>query len=131
MQSHLGDLERSRSNCGIILTTKDTSRCIGAVRTAIPIPRLLDGHVYDLSELIDIAETSSPEGWIAWTNAKRALENVGVDRALYLPLLTFAAQGSDTRIIFPFPKPLAPRCYGTVEEPLAQAQLKLQYSLLD
>jgi len=113
------------------LTTKDASRCIGATRTALPIPRLLDGHIYDLSELIDIAETSSPEGRIAWTNAKRALEKVGVDQALYLPLLTFAAQGGDTRLIFPFPMPLAPRGYVTVEEPLAQAQLELQYSLLD
>jgi outer membrane protein len=131
MQSHLGDLERSRSNCGIILTTKDASRCIGATRTAVPIHRLLNGHIYGLTELIDIAETSSPDGRIAWLEAKRSLERVGVDQALYLPLLTFAAQGGDTRIIFPFPKPIAPRGYVTVEEPLAQAQLELQYSLLD
>ncbi|WP_263355465.1 FUSC family protein [Acidicapsa acidisoli] len=81
--------------------------------------------------MIDIAETSSPEGWIAWIEAKRSLERVGVDEALYLPLLTFAAQGRDTRLIFPFPMPIAPREYVTVEEPLAQAQLELQYSLLD
>jgi outer membrane protein len=131
MQSHLVDLETSRSNCGMIATTKDASRCIGLARTAVPIPRLLDGHVYDLSELIDIAETSSPEGRIAWSEARRSLEKVGVDRALYLPLLTFAAQGGDTRLIFPLPMPIAPRGYETVEEPLAQAQLELQYSLLD
>ena len=131
MQSHPGDLERSRSNCGINLTTKDASRCIGATRTAVPIPRLLIGHIYGLAELIDIAETSSTEGRIAWIEAKRSLERVGVDQALYLPLLTFAAQGGDTRLILPFPMPIAPRGYVTVEEPLAQAQLELQYSLLD
>ncbi len=73
----------------------------------------------------------SPEGRIAWAMAKRSLENAGIDRARYLPLLTFVAQGSDLREIFPFPKPIAPRGYVTVEEPIALAQLQLEYNLLD
>jgi outer membrane protein TolC len=117
--------------CGIIVTTKDVSRCIAAVQTSRAIPVLDLGHAYNLPELIDIAEDASPAGRIAWAAAKVSLEQEGIDRALYLPILTFAAQGSDVRAIVPFPKPLAPRGYVTVEQPLAYAQLELEYSLLD
>jgi uncharacterized membrane protein YccC len=115
----------------VVLTTREAANCIGSIRIATPVPRLDIRKVYALPELIDIAENASPQGRIAWTEAKRALERAGIDRALYLPLLTFAMQGSDSRVIVPFPKPIAPRGYVIVEEPLAQAQLELQYTLLD
>ncbi len=118
-------------HCDHILTAKDAARCIGSVSTTAPIPRLDAGRVYTLPELVDTAESASPEGRIAWTEAKRALERAGVDRAEYLPLLTFAAQGSDSRSIVPFPKPIAPRGYVTVEVPTALAQFNLEYKLLD
>jgi outer membrane protein TolC len=88
-------------------------------------------HTYTLAELIDIAEVASPEGRIAWASAKRSLERAGIDRALYLPILSFVAQGSDSRFIVPFPQPIAPRGYVTVTEPIAFAQLQLEYDLLD
>ncbi|MDE1174985.1 MAG: TolC family protein [Edaphobacter sp.] len=115
----------------MVLTTRDAARCIGTTRTDTPIPHLDESHRYTLPELIDIAESSSPEGRIAWTEAKRALEKTSISRAEYLPLLTLAAQGSDLRAIVPFPKPIAPRGYVTVEEPQVVAQLELRYSLLD
>ena len=59
------------------------------------------------------------------------MENAGVAKAEYLPLLSIAAQGSDLRALSPFPKPLAPRGYVTVEEPTALAQAELQYSVLE
>jgi outer membrane protein TolC len=118
-------------NCDMVITTRDAARCIGAVRPNAPIPKLDPQHTYMLPELIDITEMASPEGRIAWATAKRALERTGIDHALYLPILSFAAQGSDARFIFPFPKPIAPRGYVTVEEPLAFAQMQLEYDLLD
>ncbi len=120
-----------RSNCGMIVTTKDAARCIGATRPDSPIPTIARQHQYTLPELIDIAETANPEGRIAWAAAKRSLELAGVDRAQYLPLISFVAEGSDIRAIVPFPKPIAPRGYVTVEQPIALAQLQLEYSLLD
>ena len=74
---------------------------------------------------------TSPETRLAWVNAKLALERAGVAKAQYLPLLTLVAQGSILRAVSPFPKPLAPRGYVTVELPTALEQMELQYRLLD
>jgi outer membrane protein TolC len=119
------------SDCTVIVSTRDAVRCITAAHRTGPIPTIDRGHAYTLSELIDIAESASPETRIGWAESKLAFERVGVQRAEYLPLLSFAAQGSDQRNIVPFPKPLAPRGYVTVEQPIALAQLELEYSLLD
>ncbi|WP_263411449.1 TolC family protein [Terriglobus tenax] len=119
------------AGCEQVLTARQASRCIGTASSFRPIPKLDATHTYELAELIDIAESASPEARIAWAQAKRAMEEAGVQRAQYLPLLGFAVQGSDARVITPFPKPLAPRGYVTVELPTALAQLELQYSLLD
>ncbi len=127
----IGAVGRAQGNCNAVLSARDAARCVGVLRNAGPVPTLDAAHTYDLPELIDIAEGASPEGRIAWTQAKRALEGAGIARAQYLPLLTFAAEGSDLRTIVPFPKPIAPRGYVTVEEPTALAQLELQYRLLD
>lgn len=117
--------------CSTAITTRSAAECLRQAKTDLPIPKLDTSHAYTLPELVDIAEQASPETRIAWATAKRALEHVGVERAQYMPLLAFAAQGSDLRTIVPFPKPLAPRGYVTVEEPLALGQLELEYTVLD
>jgi outer membrane protein len=119
------------SPCSVPMTERDAKRCILGSASMAPVPNLDPKHVYSLSELIDIAESASPEGRIAWQEAKRSLERLGSAQAAYLPLLTFMAEGRDLRAIQPFPEPLAPRGYVTVEEPLATAQLQLEYTLLD
>jgi outer membrane protein len=115
----------------MVITTRDAARCIGTVRPNAPIPKLDPQHTYTLPELIDITEMASPEGRIAWATAKQALERTGIDRALYLPLLSLAGQGGDSRFLVPFTKPIAPRGYVTVEEPIVVAQLEMEYALLD
>jgi len=129
--NQVSNIRSLSTTCNSILTTRDAVRCISSVPTNTPIPKLAADHVYTLPELVDIAESANPEGRIAWGEAKRSLERAGIDRSSYLPLLTFAAQGSNLRAIVPFPKPLAPRGYVTIEEPIALAQLELHYSLLD
>ncbi|WP_182278167.1 TolC family protein [Granulicella sp. 5B5] len=104
---------------------------MNASRNQASAPVIDLAHTYTLPELIDIAEASSPASRIAWTEAKRAMELAGVDRALYLPLLSLELQGSDARTIVPFPKPIAPRGYVTAELPAAVGQLELGYTLLD
>lgn len=115
----------------MVLTARDAARCIGSVRINTAIPKIDPAHRYTLPELIDISESASPEGRIAWADAKRSLESTGIARAAYLPLLSLFAQGGDLRTIVPFPKPIAPRGYVTIEKPLVLAQLELEYSLLD
>ncbi|SNS72784.1 Outer membrane protein TolC [Granulicella rosea] len=117
--------------CGQAVTTRDVTHCLASAPHARALPVLAADKVYTLPELIDIAEMASPEGRIAWAHAKRAMEEAGVARALYLPVLSFEAQGSDLRAIVPFPKPIAPRGYVTVEEPTAAIQLQLEYSVVD
>jgi outer membrane protein TolC len=119
------------SDCDLVVNVRDVVRCLAQVPATAPIPKLDPTHTYDLPELIDIAESSSPEARIAWAQAKQSLERTGIDRAEYLPLMTFAAQGEDARVLVPFPKPIAPRGYVTVEDPTLSAELELQYSLLD
>jgi outer membrane protein TolC len=116
--------------CAAVTNVRDAAQCIGSA-PALPVQELKHDHTYTLPELIDLAESNSPEGRIAWTRAKVSLEQAGIARASYLPVLAFAAQGSDVRAIVPFPKPLAPRGYVTVEQPVAVAQMELEYTLLD
>jgi outer membrane protein len=47
--------------------------------------------VYDLPELIDIAERSHPETRIAWEQARQAADAVGISRSAYFPYLAAAA----------------------------------------
>jgi outer membrane protein len=116
--------------CGVVATMRDVERCVGQ-RPASGLPVLEPRHAYTLPELIGIAETASPEGRVAWASASGALERAGVDHALYLPLITLAVQGSDQRTIVPFPQPIAPRGYVTVEQTIAQAKVQLDYTLVD
>ncbi len=125
-----GHASSRASDCDLVLTVRDAARCIAEVPAA-PVPTLDATHTYDLPELIDIAESSSPQARIAWAQAKQSLERIGIDRAEYLPLMTFAAKGEDARVLVPFPEPIAPRGYVTVEDPTLSAELQLQYSLLD
>ncbi|MDE1161977.1 MAG: TolC family protein [Acidobacteriaceae bacterium] len=119
------------TGCTSVINERAVARCLHEARYTPAIPRLDDSHVYELPELIDIAESASPAGRIAWEQAKRSAEQAGIAKAEYLPLLTFVAEGSDARVIVPFPKPIAPIGYVTVEEPAAVAQMELHYSLLD
>jgi outer membrane protein TolC len=122
---------QDKTGCTLVLTRRDAERCLGAVHPQRAVPTLDPAHVYTLLELIDIAEEANPEGRIAWAAAKRELEHAGIERAEYLPLLTFVMQGSDVRAIVPFPKPIAPIGYVTVQQPIAAAQFELEYKLLD
>jgi outer membrane protein len=126
-----GQNSASISNCDSVITTRDAARCIGSERPNAPIPVLDPNHTYTLPELIDITEMASPEGRIGWATAKRALERTGIDRALYLPILSLVAEGSHSRVIVPFPEPIAPRGYVIVEEPLLAEHLEIEYDLLD
>lgn len=118
------------AGCAGAITVRDATQRM-RVAPAVTLQTLDPAHRYTLPELIDVAESNSPEGRVAWARAKISLEQAGVARAAYLPLVAFAAQGSDARVIVPFPKPIAPRGYVTVEQPVASAQLELQYTLFD
>ena len=83
-----GQRRNAITDCTAIVTTGDAARCIGSAHSSAFVPSIDSRHIYTLPELIDIAETASREGRIAWPAAKVPLERAGIDRASYLPILT-------------------------------------------
>jgi outer membrane protein TolC len=84
-----------------------------------------------LAELIDIAEHNNPRTRIAWERAKQKADQLGIERSAYYPILAGVATFAGQRSIEPFPKPLAPLGYITVEAALVQPEITLQYLLFD
>src|SRR5262245_48163151 len=59
--------------------------------------------VYDLPELIDIAERTNPETRIAWERARQAAAAVGLTQSAYFPFLVASAGAGYERAFIPFP----------------------------
>lgn len=95
------------------------------------VARLDSKHSYSVTELIDIAEQNNPRSRVAWERAKQSAADLGVARSAYFPVLAFQALGADSRSLSPGPKPLAPRGYTTVEVPILQPSLTLDYLVFD
>jgi len=75
--------------------------------------------VYDLPELIDIAQRNNPETRIAWERAREAAAAVGLSASAYYPYLVASAGAGYARAFLPFPS-LAVNDTGLVKK-LAQA----------
>jgi outer membrane protein len=59
--------------------------------------------VYDLPELIDIAQRNNPETRIAWERARQAAEAVGLRESTYYPYLAASAGAGYSHAFLPFP----------------------------
>jgi outer membrane protein len=59
--------------------------------------------VYELPDLIDLAQRLNPETKIAWQRAKQALAAVGLKEVTFYPLLSAAAASGYTRLFTPLP----------------------------
>jgi outer membrane protein len=59
--------------------------------------------VYELPDLIDLAQRLNPETKISWQRAKQALAAVGLEEVTYYPLLSAAAASGYTRLFSPLP----------------------------
>jgi outer membrane protein len=115
---------------------KVSSPAVAADCAARETPRegsaILDpAHPYTLAELIDIAEDHNPNARTVWERAKQKASELGLARSAYYPELDGLAVFGDQRSIDPFPKPLAPRGYTTVEIPVVQPEVTLQYLIFD
>jgi outer membrane protein len=64
----------------------------------------VDPHkVYELPDLIDLAQRLNPETKISWQRAKEAFAAVGLKEVTYYPLLSAAAAAGYTRLFAPLP----------------------------
>jgi outer membrane protein len=59
--------------------------------------------IYDLPELIDIAERTNPQTRIAWERARHAAAAVGLSQSVYFPYLIASAGAGYERAFIPFP----------------------------
>jgi outer membrane protein len=81
--------------------------------------------VYDLPELIDIAQRNNPETRIAWERARQAAAGVGLSESAYYPYLVASAGAGYSRAFLPFPslavdqRPLVTQLVGAVPEALS------------
>jgi outer membrane protein len=116
---------------GIASTPLDASNCVVHALPIQTFTTLDPVQVYSLAQLIDIAEQNSPRTQVAWERAKQAAERLGVAKSSYYPVLAGVAAFADSRVIEPFPEPLAPRGYVMVEAPLVQPEVTLQYLIFD
>src|SRR6266481_167126 len=59
--------------------------------------------VYNLAELIDLAERNNPETRVAWERARHAAGAVGLSESAYYPFLVASAAAGYDRAFIPFP----------------------------
>ncbi|HEY2713017.1 MAG TPA: TolC family protein [Chthoniobacterales bacterium] len=59
--------------------------------------------IYNLAELIDIAERNNPETRVAWERARQAAAGVGLSESAYYPFLAASAAAGYDRAFIPFP----------------------------
>jgi outer membrane protein len=59
--------------------------------------------VYNLAELIDIAQRNNPETRVAWERARQAAAAVGLSESAYYPFLAASAAAGYDRAFIPFP----------------------------
>src|SRR6266478_2633346 len=59
--------------------------------------------IYNLAELIDIAERNNPDTRVAWERARQAAAAVGLSESAYYPFLVASAAAGYDRAFIPFP----------------------------
>jgi outer membrane protein len=59
--------------------------------------------IYNLAELIDIAERNNPETRVAWERARQAAAAVGLSESAYYPFIVASAAAGYDRAFIPFP----------------------------
>jgi outer membrane protein len=86
---------------------------------------------YELAELIDLAERSSPKTRIAWEQARQAAFAVGIVESQYLPQLSAEAIGGFQRTPLPIPTTLIRQGYFTTDTREIVPSLAVKWLLFD
>lgn len=86
---------------------------------------------YELAELIDLAERSSPKTRVAWERARQAAFAVGIVESQYLPQLSAEAIGGFQRTPLPIPTNLIRQGYFTSDTREIVPALAVKWLLFD
>lgn len=68
-----------------------------------PPPEINQQHLYQLPELIDMAQMNNPDTRIAWQKARQAAIAVGMTEATFLPMISASIIGGYQKVDAPLP----------------------------
>jgi outer membrane protein len=88
-------------------------------------------HVYNLAELIDLAQSANPDTRIAWEKAKQAAFEVGLSLASYLPQISADALLGYQHTAIPLPKFVNPAGKITIDTVEVFPSLVVEWLLFD
>ena len=94
-------------------------------------PSIEPDKVYELAELIDIAERSNPETRIAWESARQAALSTGMAESAYAPTLAASAAGAYQLFPVPIPTTLVPQGWFNTKSEFAIPLLTLKWLVFD
>ncbi|WP_334175197.1 TolC family protein [Pseudoxanthobacter sp.] len=96
-----------------------------------PAPFVDPKQVYDLPELIDLAQRTNPTTRMAWEAARRAALAVGMAEATYLPLITANVIGGSQTVTTTLPTLLGGERYFNTTAEGVSPNLALQWLVFD
>src|SRR5262245_7199936 len=94
-------------------------------------PLIDSNKLYELPELIDLAQRVNPETRVAWEAARRAALGVGLVESEYFPLLAISALGGYKSVGLPIPQTVATDGFFRVDLLQVVPALNLKWLLLD
>jgi outer membrane protein len=102
-----------------------------AVEAAPVAPSIDSEKRYELAELIDLAQRSSPKTRVAWERAREAAFALGITESEYLPQLSAEAIGGFQRTPLPIPTNLIRQGYFTSNTREFVPSLAVKWLLFD
>src|ERR1700739_99017 len=102
-----------------------------AVEAAPVAPSIDSEKRYELAELIDLAQRSSPKTRVAWERAREAAFALGITESEYLPQLSAEAIGGFQRPPLPIPTNLIRQGYFTSNTREFVPSLAVKWLLFD
>jgi outer membrane protein len=88
-------------------------------------------RIYELTELVDLAERINPETKLAWEQAKQAASAIGLAQSEYYPVLALQAAANYAREPIPIPLTPTKATFMDLEELQASPVATLEWVLLD
>jgi outer membrane protein TolC len=89
------------------------------------------GKVYELTELIDVAQRTNPETRVAWERARQAAIGIGLAEGAYYPSIAAAAIAAIASVPTPIPETVIPGAVFRADTRFAIPELRLEWLLLD
>ena len=96
-----------------------------------PAAGVRSGRLYDLPELIDLAQRSNPATRLAWEQARQAALAQGMVEATFLPILTANVIGGWQNVVTPLPDLEGGTDYVSTEASGVAPNLALQWLVFD